>query len=129
MRIVYFDIDSLRPDHLGCYGYHRNTSPNIDRLAEDSTIFTQAYCVTSPCVPSRTSLVSARYGINNGVMTHWGEGCNFYYPEGDFHSKEMPLFTRYLREANHRTITFSSFAEIGRASCREKVCITLCGVT
>src|SRR3954447_12179605 len=33
MRILYIDIDSQRPDHLGCYGYHRNTSPNIDRVA------------------------------------------------------------------------------------------------
>ncbi len=33
MRILYIDIDSLRPDHLGCYGYHRNTSPTIDRIA------------------------------------------------------------------------------------------------
>ena len=28
MRILYIDVDSLRPDHLGCYGYHRNTSPS-----------------------------------------------------------------------------------------------------
>jgi hypothetical protein len=27
MRILYLDIDTLRPDHLGCYGYHRDTSP------------------------------------------------------------------------------------------------------
>jgi choline-sulfatase len=33
MRLLYIDVDSLRADHLGCYGYHRNTSPNIDRLA------------------------------------------------------------------------------------------------
>jgi len=31
MRILYIDIDSQRPDHLGCYGYHRATSTNIDR--------------------------------------------------------------------------------------------------
>ena len=36
MRIIYFDIDTLRPDHLGCYGYHRNTSPNIDKIANVS---------------------------------------------------------------------------------------------
>ena len=34
MRILMLDIDTLRPDHLGCYGYHRNTSPNIDRIAQ-----------------------------------------------------------------------------------------------
>ena len=32
MRLLYIDIDTLRPDHLGCYGYHRATSPNIDAL-------------------------------------------------------------------------------------------------
>ena len=39
MRILYLDIDTLRPDHLGCYGYHRHTSPNIDALASGAAIF------------------------------------------------------------------------------------------
>ena len=33
MRVLYIDIDSLRPDHLCYYRYHRQTSPNIDALA------------------------------------------------------------------------------------------------
>ena len=37
MRILYVDIDTLRPDHLGCYGYGRNTSPNIDRVAREES--------------------------------------------------------------------------------------------
>ncbi len=35
MRILYIDVDSLRPDHLSCYGYHRQTSPHIDELAAE----------------------------------------------------------------------------------------------
>ena len=33
MRFLMIDIDTLRYDHLGCYGYNRNTSPNIDGIA------------------------------------------------------------------------------------------------
>jgi hypothetical protein len=35
MRILFLDLDTLRPDHLGCYGYHRATSPHIDEVARD----------------------------------------------------------------------------------------------
>ena len=33
-NIIFFGIDSLRSDHLSCYGYNRNTSPHIDKLAK-----------------------------------------------------------------------------------------------
>lgn len=33
VRIVYIDVDLLRPDHKGCYGYKRLTTPHIDELA------------------------------------------------------------------------------------------------
>lgn len=41
-NIMLLTIDGLRPDHLGCYGYHKNTSPNIDRLTLKGTSFLQA---------------------------------------------------------------------------------------
>lgn len=74
MRLIYIDIDSLRPDHLGCYGYHRNTSPTIDRLAEESVLFEQTYTPDAPCLPSRTALYSGRFGIQTGVVGHGGTG-------------------------------------------------------
>lgn len=72
MRILYIDVDSLRPDHLGCYGYHRNTSPNIDALTENGRRFTNYYASDVPCGPSRTALFLSRFGIHTGVVNHGG---------------------------------------------------------
>jgi len=58
MKIVYFDIDTLRPDRLGCYGYHRNTSPHIDSIAAEGIRCNNYYTSDAPCLPSRTALMS-----------------------------------------------------------------------
>lgn len=111
MRIIYLDIDSLRPDHMGCYGYNRPTTPNIDKIAAEGMIFNSCYTASSPCVPSRASFMSGRFGIHHGALTHWGPGGEFYYPEGDGHSEEIPFFTRHIRKAGYKTVTFSSFGD------------------
>lgn len=54
-NVILITIDSLRYDHLGCYGYHRNTSPNIDRLAARGVKFVEAISnggITSTSFPS-----------------------------------------------------------------------------
>jgi len=33
-NVIFISVDTLRPDRLGCYGYKRNTSPSIDKLAK-----------------------------------------------------------------------------------------------
>ena len=45
----------MRPDHLSCYGYHRQTSPNIDNLAAEGILFRNFYATDTPCLPSRTA--------------------------------------------------------------------------
>jgi len=72
MRILYIDIDSQRPDHLGCYGYHRNTSPAIDQIAREGLVFERVYTPDAPCLPSRTAFYSGRFGIQTGVVGHGG---------------------------------------------------------
>jgi arylsulfatase A-like enzyme len=76
MRILYIDIDTLRPDHLGCYGYHRNTSPNIDKIAEDGTKFTNCYVSDAPCLPSRAALFTGRFGVHSGIVGHGGTAAD-----------------------------------------------------
>lgn len=112
MRILYLDIDSMRPDHFGCNGYHRNTTPNLDAIARQGVSFRHAYCASSPCVPARASFISGRFGIHHGALTHWGPGSEFQIPsDGIGYRADMPLLTRHLREHGYRTVTFSTFAD------------------
>ncbi len=68
-NILLITVDSLRPDHLSCYGYSRNTSPNIDKLARQGVIFTQAIAQASWTVPSMASLVTSMYPSTHGIRT------------------------------------------------------------
>jgi len=72
VRILYIDIDALRPDRLGCYGYHRDTSPAIDQIAREGVRFNNCFTPDAPCLPSRTAMYSGRFGIQSGVVGHGG---------------------------------------------------------
>lgn len=54
-------IDTLRADHLGTYGYSRDTSPNIDKLAKDSIVFHRALAAASWTAPSVSTILSGLY--------------------------------------------------------------------
>lgn len=114
MRVLYLDLDTLRPDHLGCYGYHRNTSPNIDRIAREGIRFDNYYCSDAPCLPSRAALMSGRHGIHTGVVNHGGRCADMRAvgPERGFRdqcgSDNLPMV---FRGAGMRTVSISPFAE------------------
>lgn len=113
MRIIYFDIDCLRPDHLGCYGYARPTSPTIDRVAREGMRFNHYYCNSSPCMPSRTGLVSGRFGIRNGVISNHGAGGRFNVATTLYGGPEPEnqMFPRQLKAHGYDPIAFSNFAD------------------
>ena len=60
MRVLLFDIDTLRADHMGCYGYGRNTTPVMDEIAKEGVRFDDYYCPNAPCLPSRASMISGQ---------------------------------------------------------------------
>lgn len=60
-NIVLIIIDTLRADHLGCYGYERDTSPNIDKLARNGVMFTQAISQAGFTLPSIASILTGKY--------------------------------------------------------------------
>ncbi len=70
--ILLISIDSLRPDHLGCYGYARPTSPIIDKLAAEGVRCASAVSTTSWTLPAHaamfTGLVDSTHGlVDNGL--------------------------------------------------------------
>jgi len=114
MRILYLDLDTLRPDHLGCYGYHRNTSPNIDRLAAEGIRCENYYCSDAPCLPSRAALFMGRFGMHTGVVNHGGtpadprlEGAT----RGFRQARDSASWMDVLREAGFHTVSISPYAE------------------
>lgn len=115
MRLLYIDIDSLRLDHLGCYGYLRDTSPNIDQLAQESTRFTNVYVSDAPCLPSRTALWSGRTGFHNGVVNHGGTAAQ-PFPQGPNVPDNNNIFRRSgwmnaLANLGMKTATISPFGQ------------------
>jgi len=114
MRILFLDLDTLRSDHLGCYGYHRNTSPNLDRIASEGVRFDNYYCSDAPCLPSRTALMSGRFGVHTGVVGHGGTAADMRLEGagrgfGDLLRRDSLPGT--LRKAGLRTVTISPFAD------------------
>ena len=67
-NIVLFSIDSLRQDHLGCYGYRAPTSPTLDRLAAEGVRFETAVSTTSWTLPSHAALFTGMFDTAHGLV-------------------------------------------------------------
>ena len=70
-NIVLITLDTLRADHLSCYGYQKSTTPNLDRFAEESVIFKNAYATSPWTSPSHASLFTGMYPSKHGLHHNW----------------------------------------------------------
>ncbi len=65
--VLLITVDTLRPDHLGLYGYPRRTSPELDRWFADAVVFERAYATEASTPPSVVSLLSGLHPQEHGV--------------------------------------------------------------
>ena len=72
LNCILFVIDTLRADHLSCYGYFRNTSPNIDKMAEEGVLFRDSHATAIATGPGFTSIITGLSPIHHRFyLTPW----------------------------------------------------------
>jgi arylsulfatase A-like enzyme len=96
-NLVLLTIDTLRPDHLACYGYERVTSPRIDALAERGVLLANAFAPRGSTWPSLTSLHTGKYPATHGVRNN-----------GETLSEAHVTLAQHLRARGYRTAAFLS---------------------
>lgn len=103
-NIVVIAVDTLRPDHLGCYGYDLPTSPALDAFAERSMVFDNAIAAGIPTTPSFTTLFTGMHPYLHGIVTH---------PAG----RRLPSGTRTLPEVaadgGYATVALDNMVVVG----------------
>jgi len=102
-NVILISVDTLRADHLGCYGYGMNITPNIDVLAGGSTVFTRAYSTSSKTSPSHMSMMTSLYpgehSVCNGELNY--TGCRHVLEEG------IVTLAQALRANNYSTYAYT----------------------
>ena len=96
-NVIIISVDTLRADHLSCYGYPLNTSPKINELSRDSIRFSHCYSLTPITTPSFSTLLTSLPPHKHGAKRN---GLSIYR-----HIQTLPSF---LKESGYVTAAFIS---------------------
>lgn len=113
MNVILIIIDTLRADHLSCYGYFRNTSPSIDSLAASGTLWQNAYAQSPWTLPSHATIWT---GLS--VRSHGTVG--FFRLENDEGIKNyaldpsLPSLPVLFSQAGYRTCGIVNVTLLGK---------------
>lgn len=108
VNVVLITIDALRADHLSCYGYDRNTSPNIDSIAEKGSVFNNVIAPCSWTAPSVVSLLTSVYPINHGVKHGIGYKKNKTIHIQEVFSSKLFTLAEILKTQGYTTFGVAS---------------------
>lgn len=110
-NVVLVSIDTLRADHLSCYGYFRETSPRIDALARESVVFERAYAPMATTLPSHSSMFTGLYPLEHGILANAEHGgASFGW------KREVVSLAEVFQGAGYRTGGFVSATPLKRGT-------------
>lgn len=109
-NVVFISLTNLRADHLGLYGYHRNTSPQIDAFAKNAIVFENAFSVASWTLPAVMSVYTSLYPFTHKVMARYQEAEG-----GQVSLSRLPETTLtlvdLLNKKGYETVSFNSLQD------------------
>ena len=106
MNICIILLDCLRADHLGCYGYPKHTSPNIDAIATESLIFENAISQSNWTYPSLYSMITGRYPSSLKIAW-WDQRVN----------EKVMVLPELLARSSYQTGLFTFFKGLLNPDC------------
>ena len=110
-NLLLITIDTLRADHLGCYGYFRDTSPTMDALSKDSYFFERCIVPMAQTLPSHLSILTGMYPHEHGILCNLGLGGDHFKLSPDLKS-----IARVLLDQGYSTAGFVSAAPVKKAT-------------
>lgn len=102
-NIVLIVADDHGPEALGCYGNRVIQTPHLDALAAEGTRFTNAFCTTASCSPSRSAILTGLHNHQNGM---YGLQHTFHHFQSFDDVKSLPVL---LAAAGYRTARVGKF--------------------
>lgn len=110
-NLLMITLDTTRADHLGCYGYFRDTTPNLDRLAEESVLFERCIVPMATTLPAHISILTGTHPEEHGVLANASQGGRRFVPAPGLQS-----FTAVARAAGYETAAFVSALPLKQGS-------------
>ncbi|HXG24076.1 MAG TPA: sulfatase [Chthonomonadales bacterium] len=103
MNILFIVIDTLRADHLGCYGYPKPTSPRIDHLAGEGVLFERCYAPGIPTTPAHTTMYTGLHPLTHNIVCHGGSA--------DL-ERRIPVLPELLQRIGYTTCAVDNLIDI-----------------
>ena len=112
-NIIIIGLDTLRADHLGCYGYHRPISPNIDAFAEDGVLYWNTMSQSNWTLPAFASLLTGLYPHNHGAVLGYNkEKTGMHTPL----PTDVPSIAGILKKCGYHTAAFVGGSYVSKFS-------------
>jgi len=105
LNVILISIDTLRADHLSCYGYSKPTTPNIDDFSQDAVLFKRCIAQSSSTLQSHASMLTSLVPLHHGAS----------FAKKRALPKRIKTLAELLKEKGFKTVSFNDGGQLAPA--------------